>query len=165
MITNSYNAFCYLENDDGEYHIECDMQADDCFAYADYTGDNFVDGINSVMNQLTAQMTAEPELEDEYEDEENELTDEERLSYLEGVIDKLHDQISELRDQNAELKNALNTKVEEVNNKKLCDCDKNINQQLFKDKSIKPNFDKFDFSKFNLNDYIDTLMHYIKDYK
>lgn len=66
MVNDSYNASCYIENNEGRYHIECDMQTDDASCYAEYNGDSFIDGFNYIMDELTAQINeanAEPKSE------------------------------------------------------------------------------------------------------
>ena len=44
MITNSYSASCYIENNDGEYHIKCDMGTDKGDFHSQYDGKDFVFG-------------------------------------------------------------------------------------------------------------------------
>ena len=59
MVTDSYSASCYIENNDGQYHMECDMQTDDREVYSEYDGDDFIVGLNTLMTDLQKQMLAE----------------------------------------------------------------------------------------------------------
>jgi hypothetical protein len=82
MIMDSYSACCYIENNGGQYHMECEMTYDDKEAYADYDGESFVDGLNEIMDDITAQMSEEPEPEPEE-------TSEEKIARLEKIIAEL----------------------------------------------------------------------------
>ena len=95
MINNSYSASCYIENNKGQYHIECDMQTDNAACYAEYDGDSFVDGFNYIIDELTVQIneaSVEPEPEPQ--------STEDRIKSLEQMV-------YDLREERAALVNEL----------------------------------------------------------
>lgn len=88
MTTDSYVASCYIENIDGQYHMECEMVTGDKKIYADYDGKNFVDGVNEIMTDITAQMLKEPEPKPQ--------TPEEKIDSLEKLVKQLQDENKKL---------------------------------------------------------------------
>lgn len=52
MITDSYSASFYVENNNGEYSINGDLQVGDNYVEADYSGDSLVKGVNQVIDTL-----------------------------------------------------------------------------------------------------------------
>lgn len=102
MITESYSASCYIENKDGQYHMECDLQTDDYTAYSKYDGDNFVTGLNVLMNDIQAQALKKPEPKSEEE------ILKEKILYLEGLV-------NDLRNEKTDLINKID-KLESKNN-------------------------------------------------
>ena len=93
MVTDSYSASCYIENNDGQYHMECDMQTDDREVYSEYDGDDFIVGLNTLMTDLQKQMLAEPE------PEPKEMSLEEQVKYLQGLVDDLQKEKTDLINQ------------------------------------------------------------------
>ena len=83
MVADSYCATCYIENDNGTYHMECDMTCGDKPIFSKYDGEDFIDGLNQMMNDMTEQMT------NMFEKEVKEETPEEKIVRLEGIIDQL----------------------------------------------------------------------------
>ena len=73
----SYSANCYIHNDNGKYRMECKMTIGDQNLYADYTGDNFQDGVDG-----------QPPVEEKLEDK----------------VTRLENQILQLQKENAALK-------------------------------------------------------------
>ena len=112
MITDSYSASCYIENNDGQYHMECDMQTNDKDAYAEYDGDDFVTGLNTLMDELTKKMFEEPEQEKEPE------TLEEKVIRLEELVD-------ELLQENHELNETINNLTSDK-----CNCKKDNDDKI-----------------------------------
>jgi len=102
MITESYSASCYIENKDGQYHMECDLQTDDYTAYSKYDGDNFVTGLNVLMNDIQAQALKKPEPKSEEE------ILKEKILYLESLV-------NDLRNEKTDLINKID-KLESKNN-------------------------------------------------
>ena len=93
MTTDSYVASCYIENIDGQYHMECDMQTDDREVYSEYDGDDFIVGLNTLMTDLQKQMLAESE------PEPKEMSLEEQVKYLQGLVDDLQKEKTDLINQ------------------------------------------------------------------
>ena len=93
MVTDSYSASCYIENNDGQYHMECDMQTDDREVYSEYDGDDFIVGLNTLMTDLQKQMLAESE------PEPKEMSLEEQVKYLQGLVDDLQKEKTDLINQ------------------------------------------------------------------
>lgn len=113
MIHDNYSASCFVEYANGEYRIESDIWTEDKEAYAEYTGDNFVEGINSILDEL-----AEAMKEPEPEPEPKTKTFEEQNTYLNNLV-------LNLREQNARLANELkfykSQQFNEINNDRLAD--------------------------------------------
>lgn len=122
MITDSYSASCYIENDNGQYHMECEMISDDKEIYADYDGDDFVNGLNEMMSSLTEQMFTEPEPKSEPE------TLEEKVTRLENLVEQLQKENKELRNSNDNNSNSSNE--ENQNNYKIDDAIKCLEDNL-----------------------------------
>lgn len=97
MITDSYNASCFVENDNGKYHIECTIASKDKEAYSDYDGDNFIDGINEIIADITEQFFKEPESEDVNKEE-----------LLENKVAQLEDLVVQLKTENKKLADIIN---------------------------------------------------------
>lgn len=130
MITESYGVSCYIEHDDnGQYHMECDMQTNDREVYSEYNGNDFVSGLNSIMDDIQAQMLAKPE------PELKEKSLEEQVEYLEKLV-------NDLRDEKAELTNKINQLT--------------INNQKNKKKADEDNLTEY-FRKLFSNYYDDSL--------
>lgn len=121
MVTDSYSASCYIENDNGQYHMECEMISDDKEIYADYDGDDFVNGLNEMMSSLTEQMFAEPEPKSEPE------TLEEKVIRLENLVEQLQKENKELRNFND---NSNSSNEENQNNYKIDDAIKCLEDNL-----------------------------------
>ena len=106
MITDSYSASCFIENKDGEYHMECDMLSDGKAIRSCYDGDNFVDGLNTIMDSLAQQLMEKPEPEPEPEPTAEDA--ESRIKHLEETVEKL-------KQENRELNNIIDDLVDECN--------------------------------------------------
>lgn len=102
MITESYSASCYIENKDGQYHMECDLQTDDYTAYSEYDGNSFVTGLNALMNDIQTQALKKPEPKSEEE------VLKEKILYLESLV-------NDLRNEKIDLINKID-KLESKNN-------------------------------------------------
>ena len=121
MITDSYVASCYIENIDGQYHIECEMTAGDKKVYADYDGENFVDGVNEIMTDVTAQILKEPEPKPEESLEEKVVRLENLVAKLQEENNGLNSTINNLTKKNKECvkesyEDNLNKTVDYFNN-------------------------------------------------
>lgn len=131
MITDSYSASCYVENNNGQYHMECDMISGDKEVYADYDGKSFVDGLNKIMNDLTAKIIEKPQPKPQ--------TPEEKIDSLEKLV-------KQLQDENKKL-SAL------VNNTNV----KNDKTEKFKNNDyIEDILNKY-FSNYNLDDFLKEI--------
>ena len=95
MITNSYNASCYIDNEDGQYHIECEVNSNGKNIYSYYDGSSFVDGLNQIMNDVSTQMLKEPDTEPEPET-------------LEEKVVRLEELVKQLQNEKVELNNTIN---------------------------------------------------------
>lgn len=104
MITDSYSASCYIENNDGTYHMECDMSVGEKNFYSKYEGENFVDGINIMMDSLTKQLYEKPEPEL--------MSLEDRVKYLEELVTTLKDEKADLINKVNELTNKSEEKID-----------------------------------------------------
>lgn len=111
MIQDNYSASCFVEYTDGEYRIESDIWTEDKEAYAEYTGDNFVEGINAILDEL-AEAMKEPEPEPKTK------TLEEQNAYLNNLVLDLHEQNAKLAN---ELKFYKSQQSSEINNDRLTD--------------------------------------------
>ena len=131
MITDSYVASCYIENIDGQYHMECEMATGDKKIYVDYDGKSFVDGLNKMMNDLTAKIIEKPQPKPQ--------TPEEKIDSLEKLV-------KQLQDENKKL-SAL------VNNTNV----KNDKTEKFKDNDyIEDILNKY-FNNYNLDDFLKEI--------
>ena len=110
MVTDSYSASCYIENNDGQYHMECDMQTDDREVYSEYDGDDFIVGLNTLMTDLQKQMLTEPE------PEPKEMSLEEQVKYLQGLVDDLQKEKTYLINQVNNLTSYNNSYVKKIGN-------------------------------------------------
>lgn len=115
MITDSYSASCYIENSNGQYHMECEMISGDKEIYADYDGKSFVDGLNQIMNDLTTKMIEKPQ------------TPEEKIDSLEKLVKQLEDENKKL----SALVNNSNVKNDDTM-EKFKDNDDNVKDILSK---------------------------------
>lgn len=131
----SYSASCYIENNDGQYHMECDMQADDKNVYSEYDGKDFAEGLNTLLDDIWAQMIAEPEPEPK--EEPKELSLEDQVAYLTDMVNRL-------RDEKAEL-------VNELNNLKFPKKEEDISKDDWRADPLKQKIDKLyeDFDKYS----------------
>jgi len=102
---DSYVASCYIENNDGQYHMDCDMQINDKSVYAEYSGTNFVEGINSLMDDLTKQMSAKSEPQ---------MTPEEKIESLQKQIEELNKENGKLKDKINNLSKKSNVKLNDA---------------------------------------------------
>ena len=85
----SYSANCYIHNDNGKYRMECKMTIGDQNLYANYTGDNFQDGVDGMITSLIEQsLNSQPPVEEKLEDK----------------VTRLENQILQLQKENAALK-------------------------------------------------------------
>lgn len=98
-MMDSYNASCYVENNDGQYHMECEINYDGKEIYSDYDGNNFVNGLNTIMDDLEAQIALIPEQE-----EEEEKSLEEQIICLTEKINQLQDEKKSLNEEIKKLK-------------------------------------------------------------
>lgn len=124
MITDSFSASCYVENKDGQYHMECDMQTDDYSAYSEYDGDSFVVGLNSIMDDLQEQIISKSE------PEPKEMTLEERVAYLQDLVDTLREDKANLTNEINELKKAPAPTKNDAAPQKTKDIDKELSDIL-----------------------------------
>lgn len=138
MVTDSYSVSCYIENKNGQYHIECDMISEDEEFYSDYDGDNFVDGLNKIMVDMTEKMLAEPEPE----------TLEEKVVRLENLV-------TQLQAENADLNDYINNLTSDCEN----DCEK---ESKDKDNHINEAVKNFEEA---VDNYINNSKVYDKLYK
>ena len=85
----SYSANCCIHNDNGKYRMKCKMTIGDKNLYADYTGDNFQDGVDGMMTSLIEQsLNSQPPVEEKLEDK----------------VARLENQVLQLQKENATLK-------------------------------------------------------------
>ena len=85
----SYSANCCIHNDNGKYRMKCKMTIGDQNLYADYTGDNFQDGVDGMMTSLIEQsLNSQPPVEEKLEDK----------------VARLENQVLQLQEENAALK-------------------------------------------------------------
>lgn len=96
----SYSASCYIDNVDGQYNMDCYMNYDDKEIHAKYDGENFVDGLNKIMDDMMAQMFEEPEPEESLE---------EKVARLEKLVDQLQTENESLKAAN---KTCCDNKIE-----------------------------------------------------
>lgn len=90
-----YNASWYMEHDGSKYRMECDMGYDDKSFYAEYIGDDLVDGVNSMIADLTQQcLDSQPE------------------ESLEEKVARLESQLASLQEENTILKQNLPASAE-----------------------------------------------------
>lgn len=97
------------------------MISDDKEIYADYDGDDFVNGLNEMMSSLTEQMFAEPEPKSEPE------TLEEKIARLENLVEQLQKENKELRNSSD---NSNSSNEENQNNYKIDDAIKCLEDNL-----------------------------------
>ena len=103
MINIPYEADCYIRrNENGKYKIVCDFFANNKWTYAKYSGNDFTEGLNSIIASLESKLEKEePTVEEKYAGlkKENEV----------------------LKNENETLKNKLNvfTSIENNFEKKL----------------------------------------------
>lgn len=140
-MTNSYNASCYVESNDGQYHMECEMSYDGKEIYSDYDGNNFIDGLNAIMDDMTAQMfKSEESLED-------------KVVRLEDLIAKLQAENNYLNEYIKNLKNDKdNENCKDCEDDASCKCQEN-NQSSKIDEAIE-----------QFNNFIDEIANE-KNYK
>lgn len=124
MITDSFSASCYVENNEGQYHIECDMQTDDYSAYSEYNGDNFVTGLNNIMDDLQKQIMSKPK------PEPKEMTLEEKVVYLQNLVNSLREDKANLINEINKLNKVPEKKKDTVPNQKVEDVDKELSNIL-----------------------------------
>lgn len=147
MITDSYNASCFVENDGGKYHIECVIASKDKEVCSDYDGDNFIDGINEIIADVTEQFFKEPE-------QKQEDTGKEEL--LENKVIQLENLVAKLQAENKKLMDIINSfSIKKANDKKEDDkadkAIKNFNDAV-------NNFINNQKDCNNLYDWINTIM-------
>ena len=122
MITDSYNASCFIENDGGKYHIECAITSKDKEVYSDYDGDNFIDGVNEIIADLTEQFFKEPEPKQE---------DVSKEELLENKITQLEDLVTKLQAENKKLTDIVNNfSIKKTDNKKVDKATKDFNNAV-----------------------------------
>ena len=110
----SYSASCYIENNDGDYTMKCDMQTEDKDIHSEYQGKNFVEGLNTLLDDLTAKMTAEPE------PEPAKVTDpEDEVKHLSGIVERLYQEKIQLQNEIINLK-----KADQIQNQRQQDADR-----------------------------------------
>ena len=105
-MANFYTATCFVKNDNGKYHMECDMNYDKKHFYADYDGDNFEDGMNTIIEDISEQMTPK----------KTETT----VEVLEDRIANLEATIQRLQVENAKLKNKTKPQFNDYNTTSTC---------------------------------------------
>lgn len=110
----SYSACCYIENNDGDYTIKCDMQTEDKDIHSEYQGKNIVEGLNSLLDDLSAKMAAEPEPEPE-----NVTDPEDEVKRLSGVVERLYQEKIQLQNEIIDLK-----KANQIQNQRQQDADR-----------------------------------------
>ena len=116
----SYSANCCIHNDNGKYHMKCKMTIGDKNLYADYTGDNFQDGVDGMMTSLIEQsLNSQPPVEEKLEDK----------------VARLENQVLQLQKENAALKK----------NQKPA-CERHIHKE---EKSVENALDQFLAALFN----------------
>ena len=60
MINIPYEANCYIKrNENGKYNILCDFLANNKWKYAKYSGNDFTEGLNSIIASLESKFGAE----------------------------------------------------------------------------------------------------------
>lgn len=92
MVADSYCATCYIENDNGTYHMECDMTCGDNSEpiFSCYDGEDFINGLNVMMSDMSRQMA------DLVAEETKEETPEEKIARLEKAIKQLETENKDL---------------------------------------------------------------------
>lgn len=94
MINESYTAKCTLHKDaDGVYQIGCAIDTTDDRIEADYTGEDLVEGLNSIMDSVEEQFAKIEENKKEAEQDES----------CNAYIRYLEDYVSELEAENEKL--------------------------------------------------------------
>lgn len=96
MINIPYEANCYIKrNENGKYNIICDFFANNKWKYAKYSGNDFTEGLNSIIASLESE--------------------------LKGEESTVEEKYAELKKENEILKNKLNvfTSIENNFEKKL----------------------------------------------
>ncbi len=142
MVKDSYSTYCYIENKDGQYHIECDMNYGDKKIYSDYNGDNFIDGLNSIIDDITAQVS------------EPEESPEDKIARLENSIAKLQAENNYL---NEYIKNLKDNKHEENCEKDASHEHKKDNQDYKIDETIEHLVNEI-VNKKSYKSWIDSMM-------
>lgn len=140
MITDSYSASCYIESKDGKYHMECEMNYGDKEIYSDYDGNSFIDGLNTIMDDMTIQMF-EPEPEPQPEES------------LEDKVARLEDLVVQLQAENDDLNDYIESLEDNCEEDCECECDKEDTQTYKIDEAVK-----------QLNDLMDEFINNKKDY-
>lgn len=60
MINIPYEANCYIKrNENGKYNIICDFFANNKWKYAKYSGNDFTEGLNSIIASLESELKGE----------------------------------------------------------------------------------------------------------
>ena len=115
MMTDSYSVSCFIDNDEGQYHVECEMAYDDKKIHSSYDGDDIVNGLNDIAEDVAAQMFKAEEPKEE--------SPEEKIIRLENLVAKLQEEnnglnstIDSLTKKNKECANNLNNAVDYFNN-------------------------------------------------
>jgi ribosome-associated translation inhibitor RaiA len=106
MITDSFSASCYVKNDNGKYHVECDMKTNDGDVFSACDGDNFVTCLNTLMDDIQGQL--------EEKAKPKKMTLEEQVVYLTNLVNDLKDDKAALVNEI----NALKANKEEKNENK-----------------------------------------------
>lgn len=121
MINIPYEANCYIKrNKNGQYSIVCDFFANNKWEYAKYSGNDFTEGLNSIIASLeTSLKPKEPTLEEKY-----------------AALQKENETLKKSLDSFTAIENKfekkLNESVSSYNN-----VNKNSNQTAIKDSDLK----------------------------
>ena len=111
MITDSYSASCYVKNENGKYQMACDMTSNNKQFSSSYDGEDFIDGLNKIMEDLNEQMLAESTKSDQEPEQE---TLEDKVARLEGLVEQLQKENARLTDYIDEQYNKNNYKIDDA---------------------------------------------------
>lgn len=129
----SYSASCYVENNNGQYNIECNMEINDKEVCSEYHGESFMDGLNFILDDIQAKM-----IEPKPEPEPPSLED--QVAYLTDLVNRLKDDKVKLLNEVNALKASGSSEEKKKHNKEkdkyFSDIDEEFNKLL---KTLKKN--------------------------
>lgn len=104
MINIPYEANCYIKrNENGKYKIVCDFFANNKWKYARYSGNDFTEGLNSIITSLESKLKEEePTVEEKYAElkKENEVL-KNKLNVFTSIENNFEKKLNEVKPVNS----------------------------------------------------------------